>query len=996
MKILALFFCFLPFYLSAQQLPNVIPPSPQTQELNKYIDFPVDLSTGVPEISIPLYTIKTKGVEIPITLNYHASGIKSGQDDGDVGLGWSLSCNYRVSRTIYGHTDTKDIAMSLSSYQSMVGSVAGSTLDKYLSRYVSEYPGSANPDLHMPPRSGGLLDGEYDQFNYLVPGQSGKFIISDRIAKTVSEFSPNTNKFGYIEGMAANNLASGIIGFSIKDASQNVFSFGEQVDQLGARVLETHHGSLNAKDVTAWALTDIDTKYGEKVKFLYNSRFAPAKYKLQKTMTVLEPRRPNTVIPGGTVGYELWEYTMDDMATGQDYSVFALSSIKTDNERVDFVQSSPPFSNKIKRINITDSTTNTLIKRIEFFYSEIFIFPSGYTFLDSVKIFDKDLLNYEKYSFDYYDKNLPSSTVLVPDQWGYNKFESDREKLLHQELGNDVGFPSGSEYNAARIAFLYQNSYSASSFADRKSNNSPTIFSLKSISYPTGGKTVYEYEGNRVDDGNAYWKYSGGIRVKEIRKYKDLTQYLNNDNEVVRFYTYGTTANATGKASYQPDHHDFRNERILHAPIPVVPGVEEDINTPRRWVIYSSNSFAEAAPITYYEQVTENFWNTGQNNGKIVYYHSDPYPISVNAYPIQIELPSLQDVHLDYQHIGPRYVSQYAEWRKPYLISKKYYRNDNTLAKKETYSYHENIGQIFTGLKVRPFARSKYNYSETYNDDRSYFGSYYKHGLYTITTGKNLLTEKSEVTYAGSDSLKVTTAYTYNNLDQVIKETTVDSKNQVIEKSTIYPTDTPYDYLSNRMLQANDVNKVLTETVTVNSGVVSQVTHQYNELSGEIFVPDKIKQYNTATQLQEDGIVFHKYDAKGNVLSLSKVNDLVISYIWSYGAKLPIAEIKGPDYQTIENMLGLSAIQEFSTRVKPTKTEIDTFLAPIRAAINAGTLKDVEISSFSYDPLLGIRSQTDTRGRSTYYEYDSFGRLSVIRDDNGAIVKKMDYNYRNH
>lgn len=988
MKSLFLFFCLLPCYLAAQQLPNVIPPSPKTRELNKYIDFPVDLSTGTPEIAIPLYTIKTKGIEIPIVLKYHASGIKNGQDDGDVGVGWSLSSNYRVSRTIYGHVDRESIPFSVSSYQTMLGAaVSGSTLDKHLSRYISEYPGSANPDEHMPPRSGGLLDGEFDQFNYLAPGQGGKFIISDRINKTVSEFSATTNRFSYIEGTAANNIASGIIGFKMKDPDQNTFSFGEQVDQFGDKVLETHHGTVNGRDITAWALTDIDTKYGEKIKFSYNSRFSPSKYRLQKTITILEPR-PNAVSD------DTWDYTNDDMATSQDYSVFGLSTIKTINERIEFVLTSPPLLNKVKQINITDSTTNTLIKRIEFYYSQNFISPSGYTFLDSVKIFDKDLLRFEKYSFEYYDKDLPSTTILVPDLWGYNKYESSNIKLLSDELGNDIAFPPNNPFNPLRIGtntFYHRSGY-ANSLANRKANDFPAIFSLKGISYPTGGKTIYEYEGHRVEDGNS-WKYAGGIRVKAIRKYKDLAQFLANEDEMIKFYTYGKTSNSTGKATYDLSHHDFRNERVLQAPSNSTHG-ESAPNSGRRWVTYSSNSFSDILPVVYYDYVTEQLLNKGESMGKVIYYYRAPYAISVDAYAVQ--LIGENNLYLDYQHLGPRYVSQYAEWRKPILTKREYYKNDNTLSKRDMFQYSEYLGPMYTGVKIRPFAKTKYNYSEPSDDDRPNFGSYYKHGYYTILTGKDLLTEKSEVSYVGNDSIKVTSAYIYNNLDQVIKETTVNSKNQVVEKNTLYPSDTPYDYLSNRMIQSNDVNKVLEETVTVNNEVVSKVTNQYNELASEIFVPDKVKVFNTTTLAQEDGIIFHKYDSKGNVLSLSKANDVVINYIWSYASQMPICEIKGPAYQVIENVLGLTAIQAFSVLSNPTKTEIDNFLAPLRTAIAAGTIRDVEMMSFSYDPLVGIKSQTDSRGKTTYYEYDGFSRLKLIKGDNGAIEKKMEYNYRNH
>lgn len=975
---MAFFFCCLPFCLVAQNLPNVIPPSPQTQELNKYIDFPVDLSTGVPEISIPLYTIKTKGVEIPITLSYHASGIKSGQDDGDVGVGWSLSCNYRISRTIYGFADTKDIEMSPSSYQTNINSLTTLDLDKYLSRFNSDYQGSLNPDTHMPPRSGGVLDGEYDQFNYIVPGQGGKFIISNRINETVSEFSPTTNKFSYIEGTAANNLASGIIGFSMKDASQNVFSFGEEVDKLGAKVLETHNGSLNLRDVTAWALTDIDTKYGEKIKFAYTQKDISSKYSLQATLTVTEPR-------AGTS--DVWEYSIDEESKSRNYSVFSLSSIGTPNERVNFVNLNPTgyAPKRIKQINVTDSLTSALIKRIEFYYSDIYIYPSGYTFLDSVKIFDKDLLTFEKYSFDYYDKDLPSSTVLVPDQWGYNKFESSRVKLLHQELGNDVGFPSGSGYNGNRIGTntLYNNSGYGGYFSDRKSNNNPSIFSLKSISYPTGGKTLFEYEPNKIS-----YDYSGGIRIKAIKKIVSLGQYNANDYELSRYYSYGLNDSGNGYSNYYLDHNDFRREQASYETVDGLP-----VYSPKKKTTYSSASLSEGNQITYYQHITE---RNNLTNGKTVYFFSAVPPTSVSGYPVNI---ISNEIFLEHYNFGPKYVSDYAEWQKPNLLKKEYFDTANNLLKKEAYAYLANPGTYFYGLKVLPFARFGGDIFNEYYVD--YFSpaltlsSFYNHGLYLINTGKDLLTNKSEVTYSGNDSLKVSITYQYNSLDQVIKETTVDSKNQVIEKSSIYPADTPYEANASRMLQTNDVNKVLEETVTMNSDIVSQITNQYYELPGEIFVPDKILRYNSDTQLQEDGIVFHKYDAKGNVLSLSKANDVVINYIWSYASRFPIAEIKGTDYQIIENTLGLSTIQEFSSRVNPTKSEIDSFLAPIRTAINAGTLKDVEISSFSYDPVVGIKSQTDSRGKSTYYEYDSFGRLNVIKGDNGAIEKKMDYNYRN-
>jgi YD repeat-containing protein len=53
-----------------------------------------------------------------------------------------------------------------------------------------------------------------------------------------------------------------------------------------------------------------------------------------------------------------------------------------------------------------------------------------------------------------------------------------------------------------------------------------------------------------------------------------------------------------------------------------------------------------------------------------------------------------------------------------------------------------------------------------------------------------------------------------------------------------------------------------------------------------------------------------------------------------------------------------------------------------------------QMSTFTYSPLTGVTSRTDAAGRITYYEYDGLGRLKTVSDQDGNIVKTVDYHYK--
>lgn len=316
---------------------------------------------------------------------------------------------------------------------------------------------------------------------------------------------------------------------------------------------------------------------------------------------------------------------------------------------------------------------------------------------------------------------------------------------------------------------------------------------------------------------------------------------------------------------------------------------------------------------------------------------------------------------------------------------KNYYKTDNRI-------YHK-----VTGLAIRKNADAVHQLLPSPPPDN--FFEPFDVTSYEINCYWDYL-EKTEVADFGENGLSpvlYTTSYYYESPLHMMctkEEKTSSINGLLLSKNTYYP----HDMVANNkdpqgtyqgMINRNMIAEVVEEKNNVNNQQVSLIKRNFIEPYSGIYVPGSIHEWNSQKNIDELVYSYDKYDDKGNVLESRTKGGMPISYIWSYKGLYPIAEIKNVGHATVSSILGQSSLDSFLAST-PTDTDVNAFLSPLRAS---ALLKDAQATSFTYKPLIGMSSQTDSKGMKTYYEYDDFGRLKLIKDQQGNIINRFSYHY---
>lgn len=240
--------------------------------------------------------------------------------------------------------------------------------------------------------------------------------------------------------------------------------------------------------------------------------------------------------------------------------------------------------------------------------------------------------------------------------------------------------------------------------------------------------------------------------------------------------------------------------------------------------------------------------------------------------------------------------------------------------------------------------------------------------------GQVIVVKKENTYYAGTNYLKA------------VK--TTNSKNEDRTEEYAYSADASgsvYTAMRNKNMLNYTTSKSFYKTGVVGGDLSNTATNYQLYQSGNLPMAGTIQSSILGGTLETD-ITFDSYDEKGNVTQYTAKDGVVTSFIWGYNKQYPVAKIVGKSYS--------SAVSESGISVSALQTPASD--AAMRTELNKlRSLSGVLVTTLTHKPLVGITSETDPNGKTTYYEYDSLNRLRLIRDKDQNIIKKFCYNYFN-
>ena len=1086
-----LFFGFFSSSLFAQELPTIIPPSPDIASMGQYIDVPVSLSTGIPLISIPLVELKEDSFNIPISLSYHASGIRVNEVSSRVGLGWSLNTGGMISRSVRGIPDDET--------QGYINTT--NTIQHYENANVQEKTFLAVNALE------GNNDYESDIYYFNFLGESGKFFFNQTGNDII--IHPKKN----IKISFSKSADNRISGWTITDINGTIYEFGYNKNAIKkeSNLIYTKGENLpgSYKQLTSgWYLTKIINPSGNEISYTYT--------KSNKIINYWDIVNHSIEFQDfGSLSSSGKKTTKTLVFNQKKYSPIFLSKIESDLGKIDFEYNhlrqdlnNDNALTKVKLFDLNNKLIDSYKLDYEYFNSLDENQHPNYGIdnqlskrlcLKKITQEAKDIKN-KVYSLNYNtDYILPNRFSFSQDFWGYYNGEI-----------NNVLYPKTE-------IVTFQNVLTIDGADRTVSPEFAKACSLKEVIYPTKGKTQYIYESNTIGvDFNGEKAFFIGNKYKNINIRGGQLFNKVGRNELGKTYT--SDFSITTDNSHFHGFIDFSvevEERCNSSghECPKIQIIKKDDNS----IVHTFKTQNEGGTIRlpkgdYYLKIQNGFFQTdnlvnitlsgrklvsqegnaitgGLRIKEIVFKNNDDILINKRSYhynlfdnlekssgvsllpPIyylkgiphtggastdKIEsnpifpLNGLSSSHVNYRNVTqtlfgngkiesefsyfsdsePNFSNKFRISEQPYplvpsldyshrrgvLVKEKKIDIENKLKSVATYNYStynfNKLNLSSTNYKVGKIGDYsgiiKYNnLSERFYQTEQILKRYDKNGLNPITTRTKYIYDNED--YSGrtfptgtkvsvSNGLSIITKTFYS--DDVITESALGLDDlSITEKRAIDLLKKDGQNRISEPIQTNTYQDFNNNGIAEQNELLNVQRTNYKDLGNNLVLPQTI-QASKGTSPLEDRITYHKYDTKGNPIEVSKAKGTHTYYIWGYNKEYPIAKIDNFTSAQAASIASLIIAAETASNADNDRTQgVSGKEGILRQALNAirnhTTLSNAMITTYTYDPLIGVTSVTDPKGYTMYYEYDAFNRLKHVKDGNGKLLSENEYNYKN-
>jgi len=964
--------------------------TPSAASLKQQVDFPVNHSTGNPDISIPIYNIQSGSLSLPLTFSFNMDSYMKFMSQFDMyGIGWSLSTDIQISRSINGEDDFKQYygyyVNTAIPFESNGPKYDNTNID-FMEYKYRMYIGEA--------------DEQPDKFYYRLMNKSGAFFFrhtsSSGTRKVEIVQSPNNGL--KIEYNSTNS------SFTIYDTDGTKYSFPANkteyianpeapkvtwkcdkiISANGKDEITFAYDSFRFRDLNSTQKVEVYDEftfdvYGDQYFSMYNGFDEPPMY--------------------GSGSDRYWDLGNTEIMNKTNPKVITYTGHKNQSALIDmFSKYGEKFRCSLTNKNLFPNTkayhaqslaTSSITfrgGRIQFTYEDS---PEDLYFstreLKEIAIYNT--ANDKIRSITLHRTGMIEQRVLTgitdgekPYLFGYSTQSPDRVPNFWGYAGacavpRYTNIPvKSSIFRTGKIYYIWE----LGCIAPLSTFDLPNYKPIFTIEYPTKGKTIFNFERNRIIDAGAT-KYCGGYRVKDI-------QYLDANDAVLKkkIYKYGRGENGGGTVKLYPHDKDCVTEQqiIYYQYNGIVNTVATEMLRTYHPFMASTTVFGNGSSI-FYDEVAEYESDMGVETGKTIHrFKMGNWFDNPNNMPY--EYVGLYDFALSY----PESVS-YFKYTGDTSGSNPY-----TCVAKTEYQYEKytHPHKIFVGVLLHNYVLKPVEpYGRNSHISRFVGGHLgYSSGFFSMSDMR--LKSKKECIWADDGMVtEKTTGYQYslhNSYAVTRTETKLHDQTTLIEE-VLFPKDYSDQSEVRNLINNHILSVPVTQTRKRNGVIISADKHTYNSFGQPVtfssaeglVIPDfTIPYYKLKYTIDYDPVSYLPRQVK-------EEGGMTTSYLWSFNGMYVVAEIQNATYSDVALAVQSSLNMPVSELLSKTNNQN---LEPLK---DAPLLKDALVTTYSYKPLIGVSSAADARGFANYYDYDAFGRLKDVYFKEGT-TKRILENYQ--